>query len=418
MPGAVLGLVLLWTGEFTPKVQWTLTIAVVAFWWGFAQALRERTIRPLQTLSNLLAALIEGDYSIRSRGAVTDDALGLAMLEVNALGRTLREQRLGALEATALLRKVMEEIDVAVFAFDDAHLLRLVNRAGERLLTQPAERTTGRNAAQLGLEPFLTGRAQRIIDFAFPGARGRWEIRRSEFRQGGLPHTLLVLSDVTKTLREEELAAWQRLIRVLSHEINNSLAPIKSIAGSLLAMFARQQRPRDAEDDLRRGLEVIAGRSDALSRFMQSYARLARLPAPRPAPLEIADWVRRVVLLETRLPVEIVPGPDTTIHADGDQLDQLLINLLRNAVDASLETGGTVRVGWTRENGNVDVWVRDEGPGIADTANLFVPFFTTKPGGSGIGLALSRQITEAHRGTLTLENVPPAGCIARLRLPI
>jgi nitrogen fixation/metabolism regulation signal transduction histidine kinase len=418
-PGAVVALVLLWTGEYSAKVQWTFTLLVVCTWWGFAIALKERTVRPLQTLSNMLAALLEGDYSIRSRGTKTDDALGLAMLEVNALGQTLREQRLGALEATALLRKVMEEIDVAVFAFDRDLKLRVVNKASERLMDQPAERMRGKTADQLGLDTFLEDDEHRIFDAAFPGARGRWELRRSTFRQGGEPHQLLVLSDVTKTLREEELAAWQRLIRVLSHEINNSLAPIKSIAGSLQMLMIRNPRPADADEDLRRGLEIIAGRSDALSRFMQSYARLARLPPPRLGPVDVAEWVKRVVNLETRLPVRIEGGPALTIRADGDQLDQLLINLIRNAADASLETGGRVRVGWARENGHVSIWVRDEGPGLSDTSNLFVPFFTTKPKGSGIGLTLSRQITEAHRGTLTLENVgAPRGCIARLRLPV
>jgi len=419
-PGAALSLVLLLTQGFEPKVQWTFGLLMVTLWLGFAFTLRERVVRPLQTLSNLLAALLEGDYSIRSRGATTHDALGLAMLEVNTLGQTLREQRLGALEATALLRKVMDEIDVAVFAFDGEAKLRVVNQAGEHLLGQNAERMRGRTAQVLGLEPFLRGKPHSIFDGAFPGAsRGRWEIRRSTFRQGGLPHELLVVSDVSKTLREEELLAWQRLIRVLSHEINNSLAPIKSIAGSLQSMLAKPRQPRDADEDVRRGLEIIAGRSDALSRFMQSYARLARLPAPKLAPLNVEAWVRRVVNLETRLPVAVEPGPPVTIRADGDQLDQLLINLVRNAVDAAIETDGGVSVGWNRENGHIAVWVRDEGPGLADTTNLFVPFFTTKPHGSGIGLALSRQITEAHRGQLTLENVRGgSGCIARLRLPL
>ncbi|MCI0436304.1 MAG: ATP-binding protein [Gemmatimonadetes bacterium] len=419
LPGTLVAMVLLLTMDFSAKVQWTFGLLVMGGWLGFGFALRERVVRPLQTLSNLLAALLEGDYSIRSRGATSQDALGLAMLEVNALGQTLREQRLGALEVTALLRKVMDEIDVAVFAFDEELKLRLVNRAGERLLDQASERMRGRTAGALGLEEFVVEAAHRIYDGAFPGtARGRWEIRRSTFRQGGLPHQLLVISDVSRTLREEELAAWQRLIRVLSHEINNSLAPIKSIAGSLQSLLSRADRPSDAEEDLRRGLGVIAGRSDALSRFMQSYARLARLPAPRLAWLDVETWIRRVVTLETRLDVDVVPGPHVAIQADGDQLDQLLINLVRNAVDASLETGGHVRVGWARDNGFIDVWIRDEGPGIEDTANLFVPFYTTKPSGTGIGLALSRQITEAHRGTLTLENVvAPRGCVARLRLP-
>jgi two-component system, NtrC family, nitrogen regulation sensor histidine kinase NtrY len=419
-PGGIVALVLLFVLDFSAKVVWTLTLFIALGWLGFAFALRERVVRPLQTLSNLLGALLEGDYSIRSRGAGTTDALGLAMLEINALGRTLREQRLGAMEATALLRTVMDEIDVAIFAFDHERKLRLVNRAGERLLGQPGERLRGRTASALGLGYCMEGQAPRTFDATFPGARGRWEIRRSEFRQGGMPHQLLVLSDLSRTLREEELLAWQRLIRVLSHEINNSLAPIKSIAGSLQTLVTREPLPDDAHADLERGLSIIAGRSEALSRFMASYARLARLPPPKLVDVDVEQWVRRVALLETRLDVEIAPGPPTVVRADGDQLDQLLINLVRNAVDAALETGGGVRVGWDVGGGELVVRVRDEGPGLAETANLFVPFFTTKPHGTGIGLALSRQIAEAHEGTVTLENAADGngGCIARLVLPL
>jgi two-component system, NtrC family, nitrogen regulation sensor histidine kinase NtrY len=419
LPGTAVALGLLIHEGYSVRVVWTLALLVVGFWVGFAFLLRERVVRPLQTLSNLIAALLEGDYSIRSRGATSHDALGLAMLEVNALGQTLREQRLGALEASALLRKVMEEIDVAIFAFDADLRLRLVNRAGERLLDMPKERMTGSTARALGVDELLAGDDRRIINASFAGGTGRWQLRRSTFRQGGAPHSLLVLSDLSRTLREEELQAWQRLIRVLSHEINNSLAPIKSIAGSLQAALARDPRSEDVDDDLQRGLSIIGGRSDALQRFMASYARLARLPAPRFAPLNVADWVHRVAALETRTDVRVEEGPALTIAADGDQLDQLLINLLRNAVDASLEAGGGVEVGWDRHPAGVCVRVRDEGPGLADTTNLFVPFYTTKPEGSGIGLTLSRQIADAHGGSLVLENRRNGqGAEARLILPI
>jgi PAS domain S-box-containing protein len=418
LPGALLALVLLIIGDYSAKVLWTFGLLVALFWFGFAFALRERVVRPLQTLSNLLAALLEGDYSIRSRGEGADDALGLAMLEVNALGRTLREQRLGALEASAVLRTVMDEIDVAVFTFDHERRLRLVNRAGARLLGQPAERLRGSTADAIGLGELMRS-GSRTVEAELPGGKGRWEVRRSRFRQGGIAHDLLVLSDVSQALREQELQSWQRLIRVLSHEVNNSLAPIKSIAGSLSSLLDRRPRPADADDDLARGLGIIAGRSDALQRFMASYAHLARLPQPQLAPLAVRAWVERVVALETRLPVAIEHGPDATIRADGDQLDQLLINLLRNAVDASLLTGGEVCVSWSVQRGELHLAVRDEGPGISDTANLFVPFFTTKPNGSGIGLALCRQIAEAHHGTLALENRRDRpGVEARLRLPL
>lgn len=418
-PAVLVSLILLWTGDYTPKVRWTLATLIVGCWWGVSAALRQRVVYPLQTLSNLLAGLREGEASVRARGAETHDALGDVMLEANALAETIRDQRLGALEATALLRKVMEEIDVAVFTFDGASRLRLLNRTAERLLGRPSEQLLGRTASELGLASCLDPASPQVVEMAFPGAIGRWEVRRGDFRQGGLPHRLLVLSDISRTLRNEERQAWQRLMRVLGHEINNSLAPIKSIAGSLASLLRRETLPPDWREDAGRGLEVIAGRAEGLTRFTASYARLARLPQPRVAPLDVEPLVRRVAGLETRLPVGVVPGPPLRIDGDADQLEQLLINVLRNAVDAALVTGGGVRMGWSASSGHVEIWVDDEGPGLAQTGNLFVPFFTTKPGGSGIGLVLSRQIAEGHGGTITLANRAGApGCRALLRLPI
>jgi two-component system, NtrC family, nitrogen regulation sensor histidine kinase NtrY len=426
LPAGVTALLLLWLGEFGIETQWTLTVLIVGCWWGCAVAIRQRVVRPLQLLQNLLAALREGDFSVRGSRARHEDALGLVMREVNELGDTLHGQRLDALEASALLRTVMAEIDVAVFAFDDARRLRLVNREGERVLGLPAERLLGRSAEDAGLGAYLEGAAPRTVEVAFPGAAGRRELRRTGFRQDGRPHQLLVFADVSRALREEERQAWQRLIRVLGHEINNSLTPIRSIARSLRRRLTTRPGPRPPEDEaeLVNGLGIIAGRSEALGRFMSSYAQLARLPRPRCRPMAVGPWVHRVAGLEERVPVQVLPGPPLTIDADGDQLDQLLINLVRNAADAALEAGGGgVRVGWRRANGagqspRLEVFVEDEGPGLADTANLFVPFFTTKPDGSGIGLALSRQIAEAHGGSLTLENRRDApGCVARLVIP-
>src|SRR5579863_112991 len=142
LPGSLVALILLWLRDPTPqaRTQWTLTILIVGLWLGFAMAVRERVVFPLQTISNLLSALREGDFSVRGRAGAFDDALGEVMREVNTLGGTLREQRLGALEATTLLRTVMKEVGVAIFAFDGESKLRLVNRTGERLLGLPAER--------------------------------------------------------------------------------------------------------------------------------------------------------------------------------------------------------------------------------------------------------------------------------------
>jgi nitrogen fixation/metabolism regulation signal transduction histidine kinase len=427
LPGSLVALILLWTGSFSSGAAWTLTFFIVVLWLGFALSLKQRVIFSLQTLSNLLAALREEDFSMRARGARNEDAMGEVMVEVNALSETLRQQRLGALEASALLRTVMEEIDLAIFTFDQDKKLRLVNRAGVHLLGHPVERLLGFTAEELGLGACLEGEPARMMELAFPGGSGRWGLRRGSFRQGGLPHHLIVLSDLSRTLRDEERKAWQRLIRVLGHELNNSLAPIQSVAQSLesglLAATKSTQVHGDSFaailDDLRQGLGIIRSRTEALGRFMTAYAHLARLPQPKLLPVRVSEWVGRSVKLETRVRVSLAKGPDAVISADSDQLEQLLINLIRNAADAALETKGGVQVGWTRKRGQVELWVVDDGPGLPNTANLFVPFFTTKPGGSGIGLVLSRQIAEAHGGELTLKNRTDArGCEARLRLPI
>ncbi len=419
LPAIVCCAVLLWLGNYSGRALWTVAIVIFAGWLGFAFAARDRVTAPLRTLANLLEAMREGDYSIRGRVSDPRESLGEVMQQVNAMAATLRTQRLGAMEATALLRKVMEEIDVAAFAFDPQRQLRLVNRAGERLLAQPAQRLLARDAESLGLGEYLTGESEQTQQRTFPGAAGRWGIRRSQFRENGVPHQLLVVTDLTRPLRDEELLAWQRLVRVLGHELNNSLTPIKSIAGSLEQILKSDPLPDDWQQDMSRGLNVIAGRSESLNRFMSSYAKLAALPPPKTSRLNLGNLIRQVASLETRVSIESNVEAGCTIAGDSDQLEQLLINLIRNAADASLETGGKVRVQCTQGHNTVDVLVRDEGHGLSNTANLFVPFFTTKRGGSGIGLVLSRQIAEAHGGTLTLENAREGpGCEAKLSLPV
>lgn len=415
----LVAIILLWTSDHDPSTRWSLVTLMVIAWLGFAFGVRSSVTRPLQTLSNMQSALREGDFSFRVRGAESGDALGELMLEVNTLSEMLRAQRLGAVEASALLTVVMNEIDVAVFAFDGERRLRLVNRAGERLMAQNAERLLAKTAEELGLQECLEGESARTLEKNFPGQSGRWGFRRSVFRQEGKPHYLVVLADLSRALREEERQAWQRLVRVLGHELNNSLAPICSIAASLEDGIKREVKPADWEDDLRRGLRVIAERSDALSRFMRDYSRLTRLPKPQLRHMNLGTLVRTAAGLETRTLIEVVPGPEMDLNVDPDQFQQALINLIRNAVDASLDRGGGVKVGWVKNGSWVNVFVQDEGPGIANPANLFVPFFTTKPGGSGIGLALSRQIAEAHGGSLSLKNREQGkGCEAVMQLPL
>jgi len=421
--GSVPAVVLLLTSGYSVRTQVTVIALLVFFALGIASSIAGRVAFPLRTLSNLMGALREGDYSMRARGARHGDALGEAIWEVNALAASLREQRLGAIEATVLLRKILAQIDVAMFGFDSGRRLQLVNDSGRRLLARTEDELIGCDADELGLAECLEGATPRLTDIAFPGASGRWELRRGSYREKGISHQLLFLSDLTRTLHEEERRAWERLIRTLRHEVNNSLTPIQSVAESLRTLIGRQPRPDDWDADLQEGLAIIAERSEALDRFIGAYSRLAHLPQPQFSSVDVADLFRRVVGLETRMQVVVEGGPDVRVLADRDQLEQLLINVISNAVEASLQSrpqgDGAVTIGWQADNQAVQIHIDDDGPGLADGVDVFVPFYTTKDRGSGIGLTLSRQIAEAHGGTLTLENrTAQPGCRACLRLPL
>ncbi len=402
-----------------------------AWWWGLGlpvlvasviavARLREQVVYPLYTLANLLEALREGDYSLRGSRAQRGDAVGEVIWEVNALSQTLREQRLRVEESAALLAKVLASIDIAIFAFDDAGRLRLINPAGARLIARKATDAQGLAASELGLAGCLGLAHASTLKASFPGGSGSFEVRHAQFREHGRPHQLLAITDLSRALRAEERQAWQRLIRVLGHELNNSLAPIRSMAGTLSTLLGRTDAAEDWREDAASGLAVIGSRAEALSRFMSGYTALARLPPPQRRTIALVPLLERVVRLEQRLPIAL-PEERVAVEleADPDQLEQALINLTRNAVEAALAEAGAVRLSWASVDGEVRIEIEDDGPGLPPSENLFVPFFTTKPGGSGIGLVLATQIVEAHGGRLTLRNRAGArGVVAAVALPL
>jgi nitrogen fixation/metabolism regulation signal transduction histidine kinase len=421
-PGLVIAIVLIFHQPWSNDAKWSLSVALVLVFFLLEAVLHDHVIRPLQTLTNVISSLREEDYSFRARGAVSNDALGELAIEINALAETLSEQKTHAVEATELLRRVVEEIDAPLFTFDPNGRLRLVNTAGSRLLQQSKENLMGRTAEDIGLSVFLQAdSAATSVSPLNPSAR--WLVRRTSFREKGVPHTLIVLADVSRALREEERSAWQRLIRVLGHELNNSLTPIKSIAGTLMLRLPRMDLAPEEQADFEKGLGIIEARSASLSRFIQAYRHLAQMPSPKLQPVRVRNVAERTAQMETRVPVEVEPGPDVTINADPDQLEHMLINLVRNAAEAVLQTAACeaqpqVRLRWELNSHNLHLEILDTGPGLLNPENAFVPFYTTKEGGSGIGLVLCRQIAEAHGGSIHLLNRHDrTGCVASVLLP-
>lgn len=433
VPGLLVSGVLIWMQPWSLQSKLILIGAELLACLLIGAALHDHIIRPLQTLANVVGALRDEDYSFRARLAIPNDALGELSLEVNALADLLAKHRTGAIEAAALLQRVVEEVDIPIFALDPDTRLRLLNSAGEKLLNRPQGQLIGRSAADLNLGTCLSCENESLVDLHF-GTDARWFVRRSSFRQQGVPHTLIVLSDVSRALREEERRAWQRLIRVLGHELNNSLAPIKSIAGSLHSRVGKSGIKAEEQKDFERGLSIIESRAGSLNRFLQGYRQLAQMPPPSLQSCSISAVAQRASAMETRVPVKVMPGPDVRFMADSDQIEQMLINLLRNAAEAVLEQSGAnansngsrlaetdapILMSWSAVRDELFIRIQDAGPGLMNPANAFVPFYTTKPTGSGIGLLLSRQIAEAHGGSLELENrEDQQGCVVRITLPV
>jgi nitrogen fixation/metabolism regulation signal transduction histidine kinase len=424
IPGVVLSLLLLWTSHFSLDHKLEASALVALLWLLLSAATRNHVVNSLRVLANVVSAMKDENFSFRAARAVSGDALGDLALEINSLSRALAEERLGKLETTSLLQKVMAEAGAIIFAFSPDNRLRIINRAGARFLAKPEDMLLNRTAAELGIEDLVEGPATEVVSRMDSGAEKRWIVRRASFRQSGEPHRLIVLAEASEALRAEERLAWQRLIRVLSHEINNSLAPIRTIARTLERMASQTKLPMPIAEDLSHGLGVIHGRADSLARFLQSYTRLARLPVPACREVALDQLLQRVSSLEARVNVKVLPGSDVHVNVDPDQLEQALINLVKNAAEAVLLASeqnigpDAVTVSWTVRGKDLEIWVRDEGVGLTETENLFVPFYTTKQSGSGIGLLLSRQIIEAHHGALVLRNrVERTGCEVQVKLP-
>ncbi|HLJ91523.1 MAG TPA: ATP-binding protein [Candidatus Angelobacter sp.] len=422
IPGTILSLLLLWSGSYALDHKIEATFLVLLLWTGLSFSARGNVIQALRSLSNVVLSLKEDNFSFRAIRGLPGDAFGELAIEINELATAIETERRGALEAASLLQKVITEVDAVIFAVSASGEVKLLNRSAAAFLGNTELKVLHRTADELGIQDLVNGPPSETISRFHFGVEKRWFIARSQFRQQGLPLTLVMLSEVSEALRATERLAWQRLVRVLSHEINNSLAPIKSISRTL-SRLSDQKLAEPERENFKYGLEVIGSRAESLNRFLQSYAQLTRLPIISKQTVVLTDLLTRVVAFEHRIEIETA-GPEVVLIADQDQLEQVLINLCKNSVEAVLSRQvvplppSSVVICWSVRGKDLLLQVRDKGVGVLDVSNLFVPFYTTKEHGTGIGLALSRQIIESHGGTLMIRNREDGcGCEAEIKIP-
>lgn len=382
-------------------------IALVAVLHGMVVAycayyVYSRTTFQLRTVSNLLDAMVRGDYSLRGTPAAQHDSLSELIQLINRLANTLSEQKLETRESQLLLNRVISQVDFAILIVDDGGRVGVANPAASRLLAPDGGELIGRPAHEFGLSLATVAGVSQRHELNLPDGRGKFHVMAERFSANQREHRLVFITDIQRLLRDEERQAWQSLVRVLGHEINNSLSPIASIADTLTRLTRRGLQPEDSER-LREGLGVIIERSQSLTGFLHRYHQLTKLPAPQREPTPLAAMVARVAALFEGRRIDTAGPQELQVFVDPAQFEQLLVNLLKNAFEASAPDD-PVEIHWSVEPGRVRIAIRDHGPGLSDTSNLFVPYYSTKPGGSGIGLFLSRQIAFNHDGEVQLHN--------------
>lgn len=361
----------------------------------------------IRTLSNLIEAMIDGDYTLRGR-VQSNPAFEELLVLINQLADTLQRHRLAAEESQLLLDKIMEQMDAMVFAINPDHRIEMQNGSARKLLfrNQPVDQPLDWQAS--GLAVLRDVQQSGVVTLDAKELKGEFFLFKDRFISDNQEHDLYLLTRADRLLREKEREAWQNLLRVLGHEVNNSLTPIATFSRSMLRKL-HNKPGHETIETFEEGLTIIRERAESLSAFINSYSELSRLPAPQKTPV---DWYQRLLRL-----ADLIPGCSTTSHvvdssikttpvfADPQQLDQVFINLLRNASEsmASVATK-TIELDAQREQNWLHVMIRDRGVGIANESNLFVPFYTTKASGSGIGLVLCRQIVMNHDGHLSIRN--------------
>jgi nitrogen fixation/metabolism regulation signal transduction histidine kinase len=402
-----------------------LLLAVCCSWVLIvASNVREKLIHHVRTMSNLIEAIRAEDYSLKSSRAREPGELAELYQQINALNTKLKGARQSETELQNLLETVVNQINVAIVACDSDGYITLANRLACKLLNKKADflinvALNDTALAEIPFEKFSKDKDSQLLEHRFPGADGRWQIHQSYYRHQGKPGRILFITDLKQVLSEEEITAWQRLIRVIGHEVNNSLTPITSICQTLEKLLSLPQEQRN-EEDIRGGLSVIAERAKGLKEFISVYARIARLPEPQKIVLQTSDLIKKLQRFFSDQAVIFSEVPhNIKLFGDPVHLEQVLINLVKNAVEASQNTESPVEVDIRIKDHRCEFVIKDCGVGISNVANLFVPFYTTKAQGAGIGLTLCRQIAAKHNGQVSLENREDSkGAIAKLILPL
>lgn len=409
--------------------------------------------RMTSTWSKVLGAVRDGIESMRDRdfsisiGHVSDDDLGKLVAAYNSIGELLRRERLDLYQRELLLDTVIQTTPLVTVLTNSSGQIVFSNLAARQLFHE-GRKLEGLNLATLldsspaPLREAIGGEGDRLFTMAVDGESEVFHLSQRQFHLNSQPHRLVMLKQLTRELAAQEVVIWKKVIRVIAHELNNSLAPISSLAhsGQLLAEQAAEQAtapPRAADTGgqrpapgaagdypaasplaapLRRVFATIADRAAHLTSFIEGYASFAKLPLPRVAPVIWSHFLGR---LQDTVPFRTDgPVPDTCVSFDASQMEQVMINLLKNAAESGSPADG-ITVSTREQPGSFIVEVADRGSGLSEAVlrDALLPFYSTKPAGTGLGLTLCREIVDAHGGRISLANRPDGGAMVSVWLP-
>ncbi len=403
------------------KILLMFFILVIVIYGAFF--IRQKVVFQLRTSANLIESMNCGDHSVRARQDHSGGVLNEFNQTFNKLSESLAQQRLLTKEHQILLNKVISQIDVAIIAIDNKSGISLMNPNAEKLFKCRFEEVENWPVSTLGLQNIIAGEHRKVVEFEIEHAKKKVYIYTDEYFENGVKHKLIFITDIQSILRDEEYLVWQKLLRVLSHEINNSLAPIASISETLTRLLkqpiTQNYFEQELKADVQDGLSVITERANSLNNFIKRYQELTKLPLPDKKLVNLSSLINTVIALFGDS-IITANGPKLMVYADESQVQQVLINLVKNALQAMHgEQDGVLSIVWVKDEKLINIKLTDQGTGISNLDNIFVPFYTTKEQGSGIGLVLSRQIINNHGGDLTLANrTEQQGVEATITLPI